>query len=138
MARGLPNNQDSLILLVEDDPYIREFLALMLNEEGFRTAEAANGGEALRLAALQPPSLVVSDIMMPVLNGYDLVMRLRQDATLCTIPVILMTAARGVPPVDVPLVRKPFDIDGLLAVIRDQLARSAEERQRVASVAAAV
>ncbi|MDQ4099325.1 MAG: response regulator, partial [Chloroflexota bacterium] len=76
MAQGLPETQDSLILLVEDDPYIREFLALMLSEEGFRTAEAANGAEALRLAALQQPSLVVSDIMMPVLNGYDLVMRL--------------------------------------------------------------
>ena len=138
MAQRLPETQDSLILLVEDDPYIREFLALMLNEEGFRTAEAANGGEALRLAAHQQPSLVVSDIMMPVLNGYDLVMRLRQDATLCTVPVILMTAAHGVPPVDVPLVRKPFDIDRLLAVIRDQLARPVNDRHCVRSVAATV
>ncbi len=138
MVHGLSNNQDSLILLVEDDPYIREFLALMLNEEGFRTAEAANGREALRLAALQPPSLVVSDIMMPVLNGYDLVMRLRQDAALCTVPVILMTAARGISLVDVPLVRKPFDIDALLVTIRDQLARSADVRLSVGSVAAAV
>lgn len=138
MVHGLSNNQDSLILLVEDDPYIREFLALMLNEEGFRTAEAANGREALRLAALQPPSLVVSDIMMPVLNGYDLVMRLRQDAALCTVPVILMTAARGISLVDVPLVRKPFDIDALLVTIRNQLARSADVRLSVGSVAAAV
>ncbi len=138
MVHGLSNNQDSLILLVEDDPYIREFLALMLNEEGFRTAEAANGREALRLAALQPPSLVVSDIMMPVLNGYDLVMRLRQDAALCTVPVILMTAARGISPVDVPLVRKPLDIDALLATIPAQLTRSADVRQSVGSVAATV
>ncbi len=138
MVHGLSNNQNSLILLVEDDPYIREFLALMLNEEGFRTAEAANGREALRLAALQPPSLVVSDIMMPVLNGHDLVMRLRQDANLCTIPVILMTAACGISPVDVPLVRKPFDIDALLATIRDHLTRSADVRQSLGSVAATV
>ena len=138
MVDRLSSNQDSLILLVEDDPYIREFLALMLKEEGFRTAEATNGREALRLAARLPPSLVVGDIMMPVLNGYDLVMRLRQDAALCTVPVILMTAARAVPPIDVPLVRKPFDIDALLATIRDQLTRSADVRQSLGSVAATV
>ena len=137
MAQLLPSNHDSLILLVEDDPNIREFLALLLNEEGFRTAEAANGREALQLATLQPPSLVVSDIMMPVLNGCDLVMRLRQDATLCNVPVILMTAALGAPPVGVPVFRKPFDIDALLAGIRDQIARSAENRHKAAGVAAA-
>jgi len=125
--------RNSLILVVDDDPSIREFLVLMLEEEGFATAEAANGWDALRVAARHPPSLVVSDIMMPLLNGYELVAHLREDATLRSVPVILTTAATQTRSVDVPLVRKPFDIDLLLAAITTSLNQPAMWDQHAAA-----
>jgi CheY-like chemotaxis protein len=125
--------RNSLILVVDDDSSIREFLVLMLEEEGFATAEAANGWDALRVAARHPPSLVVSDIMMPLLNGYELVARLQKDEALRSVPIILITAAVLTRPVNVPLVRKPFDIDLLLAAIITSLKRPAMWEEHAAA-----
>jgi len=113
----LDQSRCPLILVVDDDRAIREFLIIMLEEEGFATVGAGNGREALRIAAVEPPSLVVSDIMMPHLDGYELVAQLRRDPKLRSVPVILTTAARRARQVDVPLFHKPFDIDQLLAAI---------------------
>lgn len=109
--------QCPLILVVDDDRAIREFLVFTLEEEGYVTVEAGNGREALRIAAERPPSLVVSDIMMPYLDGYELVAQLRRNPRLCAVPIILTTAAPRSRPVDVPLFTKPFDIDQLLAAV---------------------
>jgi CheY-like chemotaxis protein len=109
------------VLLVEDDPDIRGAICELLQFEGYEVAMAANGSEALRvLARLEPrPSLILLDLMMPVLDGYGFLERLRAHATLPAIPVLVLTAS----PIDrapegtVGLLRKPMDVDTLLAQV---------------------
>ena len=129
------NGPRPLILVVDDERAIRELLVFLLEEEGFATAEAGNGRDALRIAAAQPPSLVISDFMMPYVDGYELVARFRGNPTLRSVPVILTSAAQRTRPVDVPLFRKPFDIDQLLAAI---IANTEQPRVREGRVVASV
>jgi CheY-like chemotaxis protein len=107
-----------LILIVDDEAAIREAVAALLADEGYRVQTAWDGDEALALLADPPPTdVVVSDVMMPHLDGYGLVeaMRAWEDAT----PVILISA--GPLPVcgepRVTCLPKPFAIDALLGEV---------------------
>jgi CheY-like chemotaxis protein len=111
------------ILVVEDDPAVLQALAIVLEQEGYDVATAGNGREAL--AALEggrPPDLILLDLWMPVMNGWEFLERLRADRTPAReLPVIVVTAdakaaARGLPVQAV--VTKPMDVDVLLAEIR--------------------
>lgn len=81
------------ILVVEDDSDIRETLQQVLELEGYRVATAANGHEGL--AALETgerPSLILLDLMMPVMSGAEMLDHLRTDERLADIPVVVVTA----------------------------------------------
>ena len=80
-----------LVLLVEDHVEVRAFLRDTLASR-YRIAEASSGEAALAAARAAPPDLIVSDVMMPGLDGFDLVRALRADGVLAPIPVILLTA----------------------------------------------
>ncbi len=80
------------VLLVEDDPHQRAFAALVLSEAGHAVREASDGAMALRLAQERCPELVVCDVVMPGMNGYQFVAALRADPAICTTPVILLTS----------------------------------------------
>ncbi|MEE8525313.1 MAG: DNA-binding response regulator, partial [Thermoanaerobaculia bacterium] len=84
--RGLP-----LVLLVDDDPVMLAFLREHL-ETGYRLAEASGGAEALHRARELLPDLIVSDVMMPGMDGYAFCHQLKQDPELDFIPLILLTA----------------------------------------------
>lgn len=112
-----------LILLVEDDAAIRETVSECLTSEGYRVDAAEHGADALaRLAgAVERPALLLLDLVMPVMNGAELVERVRAEPALAGVPVLLMTAAisspgPSLPKVDATLV-KPFDLDDLLATV---------------------
>ena len=80
------------ILLIDDEPYILRSLSYVLTREGHRVETASNGEEGLeRARALQPP-LVFLDIMMPRMNGYEVCEQIRQDPTLSTTYVIMLSA----------------------------------------------
>jgi diguanylate cyclase (GGDEF)-like protein/PAS domain S-box-containing protein len=79
-------------LLAEDDPVQRKVLRLYLRQWGFEVTEAANGAEALRLAVASPPDVVVSDLLMPELDGLSLCLALRREAALATVPIILVSS----------------------------------------------
>lgn len=81
----------SCILVVDDDESIRTYLRTVFARQGYTVMEAANGKEALENAKATPPSLVISDILMPVMDGYELCMQWKQDETLCEIPFIFHT-----------------------------------------------
>ncbi|MBV9122768.1 MAG: response regulator [Planctomycetes bacterium] len=81
------------ILIVDDDPAAREFLATLLGYRGHRLREAANGAEALRFARAEPPDLVVTDILMPTMDGFEFARQLRTDARIATTPVIFYSAS---------------------------------------------
>ncbi len=80
------------ILIVDDKPTNRQFLATLLGYRKHRLLEADDGVEALELRAAEPPDLIITDLLMPTMDGYELVRQLRTDPTLATTPVILYTA----------------------------------------------
>lgn len=85
------SNSDS-ILVVEDDPGVREMLCRQLKKENWQVIEAENGCEALIKLKNYSPGLILSDLMMPKMDGFELVHRLRQDEQWRSIPVIILTA----------------------------------------------
>jgi DNA-binding NtrC family response regulator len=109
------------LLIVEDDARLRDILALAFSNEGYAVLTAKNGAEALTRCDSYPISLVVSDVRMPVLDGYGLLDGLRSRGN--HLPVILMSATGDpacVPPC-VDALTKPFDIDELFALVASAL-----------------
>jgi diguanylate cyclase (GGDEF)-like protein len=80
-----------LVVVADDDPEIRELLCEALQEAGFRTLAAADGEQALELALEQQPALIVLDVMMPNLDGYTTLTRLRGHPATRDVPVIVLT-----------------------------------------------
>jgi CheY-like chemotaxis protein len=106
------------VLLVDDEPAVLEALQLALAEYGLEVHTAANGARALESLALWRPDVVVSDWMMPVMDGGGLVRELRRAPALADMPVFLMSALQ--PPGDLPIdgfLHKPFGVLQLLRLI---------------------
>jgi two-component system response regulator MtrA len=119
---------DARILLVEDDPSIREVTAIGLGAAGFAVTTAADGVEGLDRFRAEPPDLVLLDIMLPRLDGYEVCRQIRKVST---VPVVMLTARGDTMDVVVGLeagaddyVRKPFDLPELVARIRAALRRA--------------
>ena len=120
LAPVLPDNAPT-ILLVEDNPDVRAYVSSHLAPH-YRLDEATNGQEALEKVRRQPPDLVISDVMMPVMDGYALCRAIKQDEALNHIPLILLTAKAGQESKVEGLetgaddyIYKPFSADELLA-----------------------
>ncbi len=116
------------ILLVDDDPTLRRLLGDYLSSESFAVSQAASGADALKLAYQQRPTLVVMDVMMPGMDGFEASARLRE---LTDVPIILLTAKndeadklRGFRLGVDDYVSKPFSFAELTARIRAVLARA--------------
>lgn len=109
------------ILVVEDDAAIRESVEECLAAEGYAVASVTNGAEALEWLGREPvPDLVVLDLVMPVMNGAELIRRIRETPRLASVPVVLMTAAMSAPQLQVSadtVLPKPFDLEALLAAV---------------------
>lgn len=105
------------ILVADDEVPIVELLADLLEEAGYRVVFAYNGADALNLIEREPPSLLITDNMMPRLSGLQLIERLRGDGK-PPFPIILMSAVHPerLPPA-IAFVPKPFDLDRLLNLI---------------------
>jgi DNA-binding response OmpR family regulator len=80
------------ILIVDDSPEARDILKTLLSVEPYRLVEAADGAEALRKAGEIQPDLILLDVMMPEMDGYEVCRRIRSDTLLAEVPVILVTA----------------------------------------------
>jgi CheY-like chemotaxis protein len=82
------------ILVVDDDPHIRDVIAELLEDEGYSVASAANGEEALHVLQQQPapPCVILLDLMMPKMNGWEFRAAQRQDPALAPIPVVTISA----------------------------------------------
>ncbi len=81
-----------LVLVVEDDEPIRSLLRRLLEKEGWRVAEANNGHTAMEHIVATPPDLILLDLMMPEMDGFQVINQLRSSATWQNIPVIVITA----------------------------------------------
>jgi CheY-like chemotaxis protein len=118
-----PNPNWEPLLLVEDDDDIRQELRELLEEEGFFVVEAHNGQEALdALERGLRPTLVVLDMMMPVMDGWEFLERIRSDAWSADLPVLLATAVydKGSLPRGVSVLQKPYNIDTLMNLVHTQ------------------
>ena len=80
------------VLVVEDEPDIRKLVVLHLERDGFECRVAGTGADALREVAARPPDLVVLDVMLPGLDGFEVCRRIRADADSAAVPVIMLTA----------------------------------------------
>ncbi|MDP9279809.1 MAG: response regulator [Gemmatimonadota bacterium] len=80
------------ILIVDDERHNRELLEVMLKPEGFLLLSAATGEEALAIVARQPPDLILLDVMMPGMDGFEVAGRIKSDPSTKSIPVIMLTA----------------------------------------------
>jgi CheY-like chemotaxis protein len=120
-ARPVP--EERTILIVEDDSDLREALSAVLRDEGYTVAMAADGREALDCLRRQsPPSLILLDLTMPVMNGWQFRAEQRQDPALSGIPVVVLSAGDRLAEQMVPLgitdyVRKPIELKQLLRLI---------------------
>ena len=116
---------ESTILIVEDDPRGRELLALQLRPLGYRLEFAGDGREGVEKAREFDPDLVISDVMMPEMTGFDLCRELRADERLKEVPILLITALddrdsrlEGIEAGADEFISKPFDGHELRARIR--------------------
>lgn len=124
----LPNDSGA-ILVVEDDADILRQIAFNLERSGYRVVTATSGGEALRIMLRARPRLLITDIMMPGMDGYELVDALRRDELLADLPVIMLTArtededvTRGYASGTDLYLTKPFRPSELLAFVERILA----------------
>jgi two-component system OmpR family response regulator len=129
-ASGSPRTAEARLLVVEDDPNIVELLAASLRYAGFEVATATDGHAALRTAREFRPDLMVLDVMMPGIDGFEVVRRLSAEGSRC--PVVFLTARDAVEDKITGLtiggddyVTKPFSLDEVLARIRAVLRRAA-------------
>jgi CheY-like chemotaxis protein len=116
----LETHPTATVLVVDDEPAIREVIATLLEDEGYLVRHAKDGLEALDAINGNRIDLIVSDVVMPRLDGASLVRKLRRRGHLT--PVVLMSAVYA--DVDLPGVRfvpKPFEIDRLLGTVASAL-----------------
>lgn len=119
----------SLILVVDDSQEMRALIADVLTEEGFEVLVAASGDRALSLMSDRRPNLVITDLLMPGMNGFTLRGEMLQRADLAHVPVVVLSAfwQRPSETLDVvDVIAKPLDLDRLLAVVRHALEEALE------------
>ncbi|ERN41976.1 two component transcriptional regulator, LuxR family [Rubidibacter lacunae KORDI 51-2] len=118
------------ILLVDDEAGLREAVCAYFEDEGFQIVAASNAIDGWELAQQRPPDLIISDIMMPGVDGYQFLAQLRDDPRFESVPVVFLTA-KGMTAdriqgyeagVDAYL-SKPFDPDELVAIARNLINR---------------
>src|SRR5512139_3768368 len=117
------------LLIVEDDPDILKLLQTTLTFKGYRVITARNGREGLDIIRAKRPAIVIADIMMPKLDGFGLVHRLRLTPETCDIPVVFITATYVAPEdkefaLDIGATRflqKPVDLEAFLKTVSELL-----------------
>ncbi|MFZ3152511.1 response regulator, partial [Pseudomonas sp.] len=82
----MPNNS-ATVLIVDDEIHVRKLLTTLLQSKGYVTLTAGSGEEALAMTEQQPPDLILLDIMMPGMDGYEVARQLKAGKTTCNIPI---------------------------------------------------
>ena len=116
------------ILLAEDEPHIARLVVFKLEREGYEVTWAKDGGEALESIKKNRPDLVLLDVMMPVMNGFDVLKKIKEDEHYWKIPVIMLTAKGQIRDVEKGFdlgsddyIVKPFRPAELVARVRRKL-----------------
>src|SRR2546428_2384916 len=123
------------VLVVDDDPDVARFVEVNLRSEGYDVTVASNGEEGLNRAIELRPDLVLLDVMMPKLDGFEVAQRLRRDPRTSSSSIIMLTAKAlssdkvlGLSSGADDYIVKPFDASELLARVKGTLRRAREMR----------
>jgi DNA-binding response OmpR family regulator len=111
------------VLIVDDDPAILEMIAELLSYEGYATVTCGEGREAAEFARAEPPALILLDLMMPEMSGWQVISALRSAQQTRAVPVVLLSARRDLAETAGDLkvaayLEKPFDLDALLGIVQ--------------------
>jgi DNA-binding response OmpR family regulator len=120
--------KDKVILLVDDEPSILKATKLGLTDRGFSVRAADGAEEALKIMKTVTPSIIVSDLVMPGTNGFELFQEVRKEEKFQTIPFLFLTAVDdyyaekfGRELGSAAYITKPVDLDELERIIRDKI-----------------
>lgn len=132
-------NKDK-VLIIDDEEHIVELIKYNLESNGFDTVEAYNGMDGIRLAKAEKPSLILLDLMLPIMDGLDVCKNLRRDEDTRSIPVIMLTAKSeeidkilGLELGADDYITKPFSVRELVARIKAVLRRSGSESEETST-----
>jgi PAS domain S-box-containing protein len=121
-----PTSDQPTVLVVDDNTPMRELIAGLVEQAGYRVAEADSGATALQLARLLQPQLITLDVMLPDLDGFDVIQVLRNDPLTRDVPVLFISATsereRALALGGSAFITKPFTSDELIIQIRSLLA----------------
>ncbi|HOC94000.1 MAG TPA: response regulator [bacterium] len=117
-------------LIVDDEEDVRELLKCLFDAGGYEVCEAGNGLEAMKKALVFRPDIVVTDICMPIMGGWEFIKNLRENELTCHIPVIMVTgrpSERDVfhteKPSNCRFMTKPFELDAIMKMSRRMLSK---------------
>lgn len=114
------SRKSTFVLVVDDDPDILAALSDALETEGYEVRGARDGIDALEAIGQRRPDLIITDLLMPTMTGFELLAALHDDPQLATIPTLIITAGRSPEASETPgsvVLPKPLDLDRLMRAI---------------------
>lgn len=114
------------ILIVDDEYVIADILGYALEDEGYMVVKAGNGRKGLEILERDRPALVITDFMMPLMDGLEFAKSIRERPAFAQTPIVLMSGAqaslgRSEPELFAAVFDKPFDLDQVIHRVRDLL-----------------
>src|SRR5690606_20195356 len=108
------------VLVVDDDDALREAVAEAIEDAGYEVVQASDGREALDKMRQKAPCIVLLDLMMPVMDGWEVVSEMDTDPVLASVPICVVSAQGQLPPPrNVAVLRKPVSVDTLLDAVAE-------------------
>lgn len=136
MPRNLPKSEPGNLLVVDDNPTNLRLLAKLLNQKGYAVSQAADGETALEIASSQLPDLILLDIMMPNMDGFEVCQRLKNSASTANIPIIFLSAldnsinkVKAFRNGGADYITKPFQFEEVLARVQYQMELRLAQKQ---------
>jgi CheY-like chemotaxis protein len=118
-------SSSKLIVVVDDERSVRALIRMLLEQAGHQVIEAANGEAGLAAVASCDAALVVTDVMMPVMSGREMIARLRADASTASIPIVVLSAEANISVLRADAaIAKPFKNGDLTDMVRSLLERA--------------
>ena len=125
------------VLIADDEQNMARLVQMLMEREGYRVLVAHDGGEAMALMEAETPGIVLLDVAMPVMDGYEVLRRMKADERLRAVPVVMLSARKqdadlmhGIEAGASSYVTKPFNPQEIMAICRDLLGATGDSGAR--------